>query len=137
MRVLSSSIIQYTVYDFCAGAGGPTPSIEKFVNGELSYLAKRRNVSQSVAGEPGSGLAVDFILTDLHPHLEAWSAAAKKSDHLGYISMPVDAANAPADLIRTDGKKVFRMFNLAFHHFDDPLAQQILKNSIETADGFG
>jgi hypothetical protein len=137
LQVLSGSIYQYTIYDFCAGAGGPTPSIEKLVNAELSSIARRRNVSQSVAGEEGSGVAVDFVLTDLYPHLEAWRAAARESDHLGYISEPVDAANASPDLVKTDGKKVFRIFNLAFHHFDDPLAMKILKNSIETADGFG
>jgi hypothetical protein len=53
------------------------------------------------------------------------------------VSKPVDAANAPTDLIRHDGKKLFRLFFLAFHHFDDPLARDILRNTIETADGFG
>lgn len=31
---------------------------------------------------------------------------------------------------------MFRLFNLAFHHFDDPLAKAILKNTLETSDGF-
>lgn len=93
---------------------------------------------------------VDFILTDLHPHIDAWSAAAKKSEHLGYVPESVDASNAPKDLIdraekSSEGpvtvpknqKQVFRLFNLAFHHFDDELAAQILRNTLETADGFG
>ncbi len=67
--------------------------------------------------------------------------AVKKSNggNLSYISKPVDATNAPKDLLvahEGNDKKVFRMFNLAFHHFDDELAKKILKNTLETADGF-
>ncbi len=85
---------------------------------------------------------VQFVLTDLHPHLDAWRAAAKKSGNLTFIADSVDAANAPKDLLaglegpRTKKKKVFRLFNLAFHHFDDGLAAQILRNTLETAEGF-
>ncbi|KAI0864568.1 hypothetical protein F4860DRAFT_414256 [Xylaria cubensis] len=83
---------------------------------------------------------VKFILTDLHPHVESWEKAASKSPHLTYVSTPVDAAAAPPDLItqnKTSGKGVFRLFNLAFHHFDDDLARAILKNTVSTSDGFG
>ena len=116
---------QYTFVDFCAGAGGPTPTIELAVNAQLATEA--------------APAAAQFVLTDLHPHREAWLLAAKKSDHLGYVSQPVDAAAAPRDLLkgRKGGAKVFRLFNLAFHHFDDPLAAEIMRNTIETADGFG
>ena len=54
----------------------------------------------------------------------------------------VDATNAPRDLLDRAGlwegqdKKVMRLFSLAFHHFDDELAGNILKNTVETADGF-
>ena len=78
-----------------------------------------------------------FVLTDLHPHIKDWTEAVKKSPNLSFISKPVDAANAPKDLIKKDGKKVFRLFNLAFHHFDDELGKDILRNTLETADGFG
>ena len=78
------------------------------------------------------------MLTDIHPHLEAWTEAAKKSDHLHYVARSVDAGNAPRDLLASRGEgKVFRMFNLAFHHFDDELADKILRNSMDTAEGFG
>ena len=81
-----------------------------------------------------------FILTDLHPDVDSWKRAAAASPNLSYIPSSVDAAKAPADLIgrhKTEGKKVFRLFNLALHHFDDDLAKAILKNTVETSDGFG
>jgi hypothetical protein len=53
----------------------------------------------------------------------------------------VDAARVPRDLIgryRREGKKVFRLFNLAFHHFDDELARRILRDTVDGGDaGFG
>ena len=78
------------------------------------------------------------VLTDLHPHLDAWTAAAKKSDQLTFAVGSVDAANAPSGLLGDEpDEKVFRLFNLAFHHFDDELGGRILRNSVETAGGFG
>jgi hypothetical protein len=81
--------------------------------------------------------SVKFVLTDIHPHIPEWTEAAKLSKNLSFISEPVDAANAPAHLMRNDGKKLFRLYNLSFHHFDDNLASSILRNTLETADGFG
>ncbi|KAI0845809.1 hypothetical protein F5Y00DRAFT_160781 [Daldinia vernicosa] len=172
-RELGSSVSRYTYIDFCAGAGGPTPFIERALN---SQLARRRDdATHRVPATAQSGVVdgesraaadntpsyaavaspkaqsttvqeedsqVDFVLTDLHPHVESWEAASKKSDHLTYVARPVDAASAPADLLRRyTGKKsrkgIFRLFNLAFHHFDDDLARAILKNTVETSDGFG
>jgi len=83
---------------------------------------------------------VRFVLTDLHPHVDDWKKAASASPNLSYITNSVDAAHAPADIVgqyKAEGTKVFRLFNLAFHHFDDPLAKAILKNTVETSDGFG
>ncbi|KAL9109034.1 MAG: hypothetical protein Q9227_006274 [Pyrenula ochraceoflavens] len=123
-RVLADETTKFTFVDFAAGAGGPTPFIERELNQQL--LAK----SQS---------PVRFVLTDLHPHVEAWNAAARKSDHLDYVSEPVDAANAQRTLEKQLPKeaKVFRMYNLAFHHFPDDLASRILEDSIRTSDAFG
>ncbi|KAI1436202.1 hypothetical protein GGR50DRAFT_652160 [Xylaria sp. CBS 124048] len=128
-RELKKAVSSYTYIDFCAGAGGPTPQIEKSLNWDLS--------SQSSSSSPDG---VKFVLTDLHPHVESWKQAASKSAHLTYVPMPVDAAAAPPDLIeknKADGKGVFRLFNLAFHHFQDDLARAMLKNTVETSDGFG
>ncbi|KAI0178650.1 hypothetical protein GGR52DRAFT_532951 [Hypoxylon sp. FL1284] len=191
-RALGASAARYTYIDFCAGAGGPTPFIERALNGQLARgsaaaaAARRLSTVPAVAssgvldgasradaadapsyaavadpdtksatvvrreengqdGEENQG--VDFVLTDLHPHVESWEAASKKSDRLTYVSRPVDAANAPEDLLRRYGAKknggaggnkgIFRLFNLAFHHFDDDLARAILKNTVETSEGFG
>lgn len=93
--------------------------------------------SPRVAVEEGGSGAVKFVLTDIHPHIPDWTELAKKSENLTFVAKPVDASNAPADLLEEDGKKVFRLFSLAFHHFDNDLGKAILRNSLETADGFG
>jgi hypothetical protein len=85
-----------------------------------------------------------FVLTDLHPHADMWAQAAGQAASPGaisYVAESVDAANVPRELIRryTGGeKKVFRLFNLAFHHFDDGLARRILRDTVEGGgEGFG
>lgn len=151
---LSNSIRDYVFIDFCAGAGGPTPSIERYLNSRIAAeggAARGRGSSKPgsyaaaaakdtpAEGSSGAG-AVEFVLTDLHPHEENWRKAAERSPNVGYVARSVDASNVPPELLdgyKKDGKKVFRLFNLAFHHFDDPLAKAILKNTVETSDGFG
>ncbi|KAH7020864.1 uncharacterized protein B0I36DRAFT_26201 [Microdochium trichocladiopsis] len=98
---------------------------------------------------------VDFILTDLHPHLTSWEEAARSSARLHYVARPVNAAAAPRDLVSqatssvtttthpgdsgvpVPGRDTFRLFNLAFHHFDDPAARSILRDTLATSSGFG
>lgn len=80
-----------------------------------------------------------FVLTDLHPHVEEWAVAARDSRNVSYEAGSVDAANVPPELVERftrEGKKVCRLFSLAFHHFDDPLAKAILRNTVETSDAF-
>ncbi|KAI1826953.1 hypothetical protein F4861DRAFT_536426 [Xylaria intraflava] len=143
-RELKTSVSSYTYIDFCAGAGGPTPYIEQALNKHLNSQRPPNDQDQPPAttsqknGHVAGG--VKFILTDLHPHVESWEKAARKSAHLTFVPTPVDAAAAPPDLImqnKAGGKRVFRLFNLAFHHFDDGLARAILKNTVQTSDGFG
>ena len=130
-QVLSSTlgpnISDYVYVDFASGAGGPTPHMERTVNTSLSSQSKP---------------PVNFVLSDIAPHLSAWKALSHESANLSFIPTSVDAANAPppSDLLRNvpdvEAKKVMRLFNLAFHHFDDDLAAQILRNTIDTSDGF-
>jgi len=141
-RVLSGNVREYTYVDFCAGAGGPTPFIEQDLNAKLLSREPQSPSSTSTdftpqkQNEDGEG-AVKFVLTDLHPHIPDWTEASKRSQNLTFVETPVDAANAPDNLTGSDVKKVFRLFSLAFHHFEDDLARDILRNTIETADGFG
>lgn len=113
--------------DFASGAGGPTPYIEKQLNQQLAQEGKQE---------------VNFVLSDISPHLPAWTAASKKSSNLHYIRNSVDASAAPMkeklleEVTDTEGKGVMRLFSLAFHHFDDELAKKILKNTVDTSDGF-
>ena len=134
----SSSAPTWIMIDFCAGGGGPTPSIERILN----------TSQQGTKAAP-----TQFVLTDLHPHVEEWAVAAAASQHVRYAAQPVDASAADPKAILNeafgavsptkstaspaDGARVCRLFSLAFHHFDDPLAREILKNSVETSDGFG
>ncbi|KAI2628264.1 hypothetical protein GGS21DRAFT_492915 [Xylaria nigripes] len=137
-RELKKSISSYAYIDFCSGAGGPTPYIEQALNGHLTSVDPADHQSSKDKLQQKKG--VQFILTDLHPHVESWEKAARMSPHLTYISTPVDAAAAPVDLImqsKAEGKGVFRLFSLAFHHFDDGAARAILKNTVETSDAFG
>ncbi|KAH6894326.1 hypothetical protein B0T10DRAFT_249674 [Thelonectria olida] len=116
------SLPDYTIIDFCAGGGGPTPSIERAVN---THLRSRKL-------DP-----VRFVLTDLHPNIESWEKVARKNPFITYETQGVDASAAPEHLVsRDDGKKTLRLFNLAFHHFDDPLATAILRDTVGTSQGF-
>lgn len=138
-RTLSDHVTNYTYVDFCAGAGGPTPFIEKDLNAQLSSGIPSEDLTSNPPRtlNPVQDGAVKFLLTDLHPHIPDWTEASKRSKNLSFVSEPVDAANAPPHLNGRDGKKIFRLYNLAFHHFDNKLGSDILRNTIETADGFG
>lgn len=138
---LGSSVTDYTYVDFCAGAGGPTPWIERDLNRMLATQRQSNSDPKIITRDMALGEedGVKFVLTDLYPHIPEWERAAAKSKNISFVPKAVDATNAPADLlhgIEGGDKKVFRMFNLAFHHFDDDLAKLILKNTLETADGF-
>jgi hypothetical protein len=147
LRTLADRVTNYTYVDFCAGAGGPTPFIEKDLNAKLcspvtSYSIPPNTKAEHLARRSPMPItpdisAVKFILTDLHPHIPEWTEASKRTDNLSFVCEPVDASNAPADLSGQNGKKIFRLYNLAFHHFDNDLGKAILRNTIETTDGFG
>ena len=152
--VLGPSITKYTFVDFCSGAGGPTPYIEREVNKAFRKLGDGGNIlvrdgdggaarhgSMDTDGGGGASGGADFVMTDIHPHLPEWVKACKKSNHLHYVPSPVDAANAPRDLLSMAGtherkKKIFRLYSLSFHHFPDPLATRILHNTLTNSSGF-
>lgn len=122
IKNLAEDLSSYTYIDFCAGGGGPTPSIERTINNYLKAHSRPQ---------------VDFVLSDLHPNINAWEKVARQSPRITYEPQSIDASNAPKRFVeRGDGKKVMRLFNLAFHHFDDPLAKNILRDTVKTSEGF-
>jgi hypothetical protein len=109
----------FTFVDLCAGAGGPTETIERVLNAKLQAEGKRE---------------AQFVLTDLHPLLEEWAAVSKRQENITFISEPLDATQC--ERVAPKYRKECRIFNLCFHHFDDPLASTILRKATESADSF-
>ncbi|KAL8721208.1 MAG: hypothetical protein Q9225_002057 [Loekoesia sp. 1 TL-2023] len=172
--LLGPSIKDYTFIDFCSGAGGPTPQFEREVNKTLelesieNYHGKQKdrspttgrkdvNAPQEANGtlttEEEEDPSVDFILTDLFPHIPSWRLVCSKSPHLHYIPQPINACSTPSNLLSLvqhkspsssssshnqplPQRKPFHLFSLAFHHFPDPLARLVLRNTLLTSSGF-
>jgi salicylate hydroxylase len=112
----------YTIVDICAGAGGPTPFIEKTLNSK----AEKEGLD-----------AVRFVLTDMFPPVDAWAAIAKKQPNVSFVEEAVDArAVKRLDESVAQGKKECRIFNICFHHFADEDAMGILKSAVTEADAF-
>ena len=121
------------VIDFCAGSGGPTPILERTIN-----------ATRTAAGQP----PLEFLMSDLYPHIDAWMASSSGSDYLSFIPQPVDATSPPIAALNSEftetnsensfrsGTRVFRLFCLAFHHFDNDMAKQVLDSTLKTSDGF-
>ena len=112
---------------------GPTPTIERLVNSHrLAYQLP----------------PISFLLTDLYPSIDAWMVHSSRSEYLSFIPQSVDATEPPISVIsevsaassNSDGfsssTRVFRLFCLSFHHFDDETARKVLRSSMDTADGF-
>lgn len=143
---LGADVDSYVFVDYCAGGGGPTPFIERYINsteedGDSSATTKGRKTTKKQQQQQ----PVHFILTDLHPHIPNWTLAAAASPHIHYSPQSIDAAASPPNLLSTvepplpspsQQKKTFRTFNLAFHHLPDPLATSVLADTLRTSSGF-
>lgn len=112
-------ISSYTIVDICAGAGGPTPFIESELNSKAEAQGK----------EP-----VRFVLADMFPPVDVWSAIAKKQPNVEFVERPVDARDVGR--LAADDKRECRVFNICFHHFDDMDARGILGSALDEADAF-
>ncbi|TKA65064.1 hypothetical protein B0A49_06000 [Cryomyces minteri] len=99
--------LKFTIIDFCSGGGGPVPTIERLVNQERASQGEK---------------PIPFLLSDIHPHLDAWITASSRSAHLSFAY--------------TSDTRVFRLYCLAFHHFPDALARKTLASTLATSDGF-
>jgi hypothetical protein len=98
------------VVDLCSGGGGPWLS-----PGWRSALAER--VPLSVA------------LTDKFPS-SVLSARLGAYPYLSCVNTPVDAAEVPEQL------KGFRTIFCSFHHFTDDFALSVLRDAVESGEGF-
>lgn len=119
-----AQLSEYVFVDFCAGGGGPTPSIERYFNegvsedgswggqrwvgagGHKQDTTKQRKTATTMTTTPTTTKKkrtkpVHFVLTDLHPHIHNWAHAASSSPNMHYAPQSIDAANAPADLLST------------------------------------
>lgn len=99
------------VLDLCSGAGGPAAILA----GELARAGVR---------------PPRFLLTDLQPHVEAWTRL--RDAHPGVIDFepgPIDATRIPAGV--GDGRA--RVIINALHHFPPELAGALLRGACEGA----
>lgn len=120
----------YTVVDVCAGAGGPTPLIER----ELNRRSEKDGTD--IDAQP-----VRFVLTDMFPPVDVWAGIAKKQPNIEFVERAVDARSVGrlSSTEKESGKgqgKECRMFNICFHHFDDADAAGILGSAVREADAF-
>lgn len=92
---------------------------------------------------------ISFELSDIKPHIDAWMKSAAHSAHLTFVPQAVDATNPPvsvtsvstlngssSDSLIGPDSRIFRLYCLAFHHFNDEMAAKVLKSSMDTSDGF-
>jgi hypothetical protein len=100
------------VLDVASGAGGPAEV--------LLDAMKRRGVP-----------APKFLLTDLKPQLEAWTALAAKHSELSFVAEPVDATRLAPELARG---RVQLIIN-ALHHLPPELARGVLREACRHAPG--
>lgn len=132
---LPADVSSYTFLDFCAGAGGPTPEIERIVND--SPRARGGGDGDVDGDEDGSGAReAVFVMTDLFPNVESWKRLVRGRRSLFFEERSVDARDGGEVVGRWREGRTCRLFNLAFHHFDDELAGEILKDTVQNSDAF-
>jgi hypothetical protein len=101
------------VLDIGAGAGGPAEVlVEEF---------RRKGKT-----------APRFLLTDLHPHSEAWSVLRDRHpDSIDFVPESVDATGIPAEIARGRVRTIINVF----HHFPPELAREILLDAARAGRG--
>ncbi len=67
-----------------------------------------------------------FVLSDLHPRIEAWSRS-----RLEFVPEPVDATRVPAELGRDRARTIINVL----HHFPAPLATAVLEDAVRSSKG--
>jgi SAM-dependent methyltransferase len=101
------------VLDIGAGAGGPARILSR-------------------ALQRGGRPRVRFVLTDLHPRVEAWSkAAAEMPDAIAFERSPVDATDVPRRLSAGRARTIINVL----HHFPPELATAVLRDAVKSGQG--
>jgi len=101
------------ILDLGAGAGGPARILAKAL---------------SRSGRP----VPRFVLTDLHPRVEAWTAArAAQPEAIDFHPLPVDATHVPDALAAGRARTIINVF----HHFSPELATAVLRDAVKGAKG--
>ncbi len=95
------------VLDLGAGAGGPA----RILAGAIAR--KGHDVPR-------------FVLTDLHPRVEAWRRAREAHPAIDFEPSPVDATNVPETLARGRARTLINVF----HHFPPSLAAAVLADAV-------
>lgn len=73
-----------------------------------------------------------FILTDLHPQVEAWQQArAAFPDDISFVGSPVDATAIRPEVAGGRARVIIN----SFHHFPPTLAQRILADAVDGSAG--
>jgi hypothetical protein len=93
------------VVELGAGAAGPSVVLARAIR----------------AVHPG----LRYILTDLHPNLDAWEMRRRKECSLEWESEPVDATSA-----RASGD-TYRVLCNCFHHFEPDRARSVLRSAFD------
>jgi hypothetical protein len=75
---------------------------------------------------------VRFLLTDLHPRVEAWRPIADASGGaIDFVSEPVDATRIPPAIAAGRVRSIINVF----HHFPPPLARAVLADAVASSRG--
>jgi hypothetical protein len=98
--------------DLGSGAGGPARILS-------SALARK-------------GRAARFVLTDLHPRVEAWTTSRSANpDAIDFEPSSVDATNVPPALARGRARSLINVF----HHLPPDLAAAVLEDAVRSSRG--
>jgi hypothetical protein len=125
------------IVDFCSGAGGPMPAIEK----RLKWVVPCQtgvwvdaDVKDSQKRKARSLPPTQVLLSDLHPPLKTYESLKQESpsQSLSYFPHSVDATRAPETLKR---QRHLRTFCLAFHHFAEDGARRVLEDAMRSSEG--
>ncbi len=101
------------VLDLGAGAGGPARILAR-------ALARRGRASPR------------FLLTDLHPRVEAWTRSRDAfPDAIDFVPTSVDATRVPEELARDRARTIINVL----HHFPPELATAVLADAVRGSKG--